>query len=102
MLNIGGINAQIIYQENCPHNKKTRLDFLNCLSGELMKGHMEYCCTIISLPKEIKNKVLRYGFSVNATDEIQRFRQSGDVLFVTEIRTERQQKYAQISQDIFA
>jgi len=22
MLNIGGVNAQIIYQENCPHDKK--------------------------------------------------------------------------------
>eukprot|EP00102_Acyrthosiphon_pisum_P018216 XP_008189892.1 PREDICTED: uncharacterized protein LOC103311869 [Acyrthosiphon pisum] len=82
MLNIGGVvNAQIIYQESCPHNKKTRLDFLKCLSRELMKEHMEYRCTIISLPKEIKNKIVKYGFRVNATEEIQRFRQSGRCSF---------------------
>jgi len=81
MLNIGGVNAQIIYQENCPNNKKTRLDFLKCLSRELMKEHMEYRCTIISLPKEIKNKIVKYGFHVNATEEIQRIRQSGRCSF---------------------
>lgn len=81
MLNIGGVNAQIIYQENCPHNKKTRLEFLKCLSRELMKEQMEYRCTIKSLPNEIKTKIVKYGFSVNPTEEFQRFRKSGRCSF---------------------
>lgn len=81
MLNIGGVNAQIIYQENCPENKKTRLDFLKLLSRELMKEHLEFRCTIQSLPKEIKNKMVRYGLNVNSTEEFQRVRQSGRCSF---------------------
>jgi len=59
-----------------------------------MKEKMEYRCTIKSLPNEIKTKIVKYGFSVNTTEEFQRFRKSGRcVLFMTEIRTERQLKY---------
>lgn len=58
MLNIGGVNAQTIYQENCPQNKKNRLEFLKSLLRKLMKVHIVYRTTIQLLPKEIKTKMV--------------------------------------------
>jgi len=81
MLNIRGTNAQIIYYENCPQNKKNCLYFLKTVSQELMKEHIEYHIIIQSLPNEIKTKMVEYGFYVKDTEEFQRVRQSGRCFF---------------------
>lgn len=78
---IGGVSPGI-FQENCPRNKTARLDFFEIfIYRELMMEHVEYRSTIQSLPKEIKTKMVKYGFTVNATEEFQRFRQSGRCSF---------------------
>jgi len=44
--------------------------------------------------------MIKYGFYVKATEEFQRVRQSS--FFVTDLRTERLRKYAQIAQNVYA
>ncbi|KAL4144046.1 hypothetical protein QTP88_006280 [Uroleucon formosanum] len=53
LMNIGGINAQIIYQENTK-NKITRLQFLKALGKELMQKNVKIRATIPAVRLQVK------------------------------------------------
>jgi len=52
ILNIAGLNSQIIFQENTKI-KMSRLNFLKTLSRQLMEEQLKYRLTIDVLPKTI-------------------------------------------------
>lgn len=81
MLNIGGLNAQIIFQENTSI-RKTRLVFLKTLARQLMQEQMEYRLTMDCLPKQIKLRLNEYcNITRPNVGEIQRVRASGRCTF---------------------
>lgn len=70
LLNIGGINPQIIFRQNTK-NSMTRLTFLKTLGRDLMEDQLRYRSTIISLPLPINNK-LNIIYSKPTQDQPQR------------------------------
>ncbi|XP_060859046.1 uncharacterized protein LOC132936345 [Metopolophium dirhodum] len=81
MLNIGGLSAQIIFQENTSI-RKTRLVFLKTLARQLMQEQMEYRLTLDCLPKQIKLRLNEYcNITRPNVGEIQRVRASGRCTF---------------------
>lgn len=59
LLNIGGLNSMIVYQENT-QVKKTRLEFLKSLGRQLMEDQLKYRMTISSLPRPLKTRLQNY------------------------------------------
>ncbi|CAI6353470.1 unnamed protein product [Macrosiphum euphorbiae] len=81
MLNIGGLNAQIIFQKNTSI-RKTRLVFLKTLARQLMQEQMEYRLTLDCLPKQIKLRLNEYcNITRPNVGEIQRVQASGRCTF---------------------
>ncbi|XP_008178754.1 piggyBac transposable element-derived protein 4-like [Acyrthosiphon pisum] len=81
ILNIAGLNSQIIFQENT-NIKMSRLNFLKTLSRQLMEEQLKYRLTIDVLPKTIKLRLKQYGTKTNeAAGTSQRVRASGRCAF---------------------
>ncbi|XP_050064943.1 piggyBac transposable element-derived protein 4-like [Aphis gossypii] len=81
ILNIAGVNSQIIFQENTKI-KMSRLNFLKTLSRQLMEEQLKYRLTIDLLPKTIKFRLKQYSTKTNeATGTSQRVRASGRCAF---------------------
>lgn len=59
ILNIAGLNSQVIFQENT-QIKMSRLNFLKNLSRQLMEDQLKYRMTKDMLPKTIKCKIRQY------------------------------------------
>lgn len=59
ILNIAGLNSQIIFQENT-QIKMSRLSFLKNLSRQLMEDQLKYRMTLDMLPRTIKFKIRQY------------------------------------------
>lgn len=64
LLNIAGINTQIIYNAYNPDSPQTRRVFLKSLSLNLMKLHLRERATIKSLPTNIKSILSKYTVTV--------------------------------------
>lgn len=67
LMNIGGINSQIIYQANTK-NKISRLQFLKTLGRELMEEHVQNRITIPAVRIEVKSSIRKY-FNVQQLQE---------------------------------
>lgn len=67
LMNIGGINSQIIYQANTK-NKISRLQFLKTLGRELMEEHVQNRITIPAVRIEVKSSIRKY-FNVQPLQE---------------------------------
>lgn len=80
ILNIGAVNAQVIYHENS-QTKYTRLQFLKILAKQLMDEQLQYRATILSLPKNIKTQLNIYGYKPTLQVGEQRVRASGRCQF---------------------
>ncbi|KAE9528810.1 hypothetical protein AGLY_012385 [Aphis glycines] len=81
ILNIAGLNSQIIFQENTKI-KMSRLNFLKTLSRQLMEEQLKYRLTIDLLPKTIKFRLKQYATKTNeAAGTSQRVRASGRCAF---------------------
>lgn len=81
ILNIAGLNSQIIFQENT-NIKMSRLNFLKTLSRQLMEEQLKYRLTIDVLPKTIKFRLKQYATKTNeAAGTSQRVRASGRCAF---------------------
>lgn len=76
ILNIGALNAQVIYHENSK-SKCTRVRFLKILAKELMTEQLQYRSTIDSLPQSIKTRLKMYGYKPKLQVGEQRIRTSG-------------------------
>ncbi|KAL4104559.1 hypothetical protein QTP88_019854 [Uroleucon formosanum] len=61
ILNIGAVNAQVIYHENSL-TKYTRLQFLKILAKQLMDEQLQNRATILTLPKNNKTRLNIYGY----------------------------------------
>lgn len=59
LLNIGGLNLMIVYQENM-QVKKTRLELFKSLDRQLMEDQLKYKMTISSLPRSLKTRLQNY------------------------------------------
>ncbi|XP_026808064.1 uncharacterized protein LOC113550438 [Rhopalosiphum maidis] len=59
ILNITGLNSQVIFQENT-QIKMSRLNFLKNLSRKLLEDQLRYRMTKDMLPKTIKYKIKQY------------------------------------------
>lgn len=88
LMNIGGINAQIIYQENTK-NKITRLQFLKALGKELMQEHVKIRVTIPAVRLQVKSMIKKY-FDVQET--IQNVRSKGRCSFCERTRDRKTTK----------
>lgn len=89
LLNIGGINSQIIYQANT-NNKISRLQFLKTLGRELMEEHVQYRITIPAVRIETKSAIRKY-FNVPKQQE-SRVRTSGRCSFCDRTRDRKTTK----------
>lgn len=88
LMNIGGINAQIIYQENTK-NKITRLQFLKALGKELMQENVKIRATIPAVRLQVKSMIKKY-FDVQET--IQNVRSKGRCSFCERTRDRKTTK----------
>lgn len=59
LLNIGGLNSNIVYRENTSENL-IHLEFLKTLGRQLMEEQLKYRSTINNLPKQIKMRIKNY------------------------------------------
>ncbi|KAL4152780.1 hypothetical protein QTP88_000613 [Uroleucon formosanum] len=67
LMNIGGINSQIIYQANTKI-KISRLQFLKTLGRELMEEHVQCRMTIPAVRVEVKSSIRKY-FNIQPLQE---------------------------------
>ncbi|XP_025195652.1 piggyBac transposable element-derived protein 4-like [Melanaphis sacchari] len=88
LMNNGGINAQIIYQENTK-NKITRLQFLKALGKELMQENVKIRATIPAVRLQVKSMIKKY-FDVQET--IQNVRSKGRCSFCERTRDRKTTK----------
>jgi hypothetical protein len=89
LMNIGGINSQIIYQANTK-NKISRLQFLKTLGRELMEKHVKCRITIPAVRIEIKSSIRKY-FNVQPPQE-SRVKTSGRCKFCDRTRDRKTTK----------
>lgn len=103
MLNITGLDSQIILQEK----KMSRLSFLKNFSRQQMEEQFKYRQTIDMLPKTIKLRLKQFNSIVFQEMTIQLVLINAselqeDVHFVNKAKIEKQPKYVQTVQDQFA
>ncbi|KAL4143552.1 hypothetical protein QTP88_005870 [Uroleucon formosanum] len=80
LMNIGGINSQIIYQANTKI-KISRLQFLKTLGRELMEEHVQCRMTIPAVRVEVKSSIRKY-FNIQPLQE-SRVRASGTPIYIS-------------------
>ncbi|KAL4142760.1 hypothetical protein QTP88_005167 [Uroleucon formosanum] len=89
LMNIGGINSQIIYQANTKI-KISRLQFLKTLGRELMEEHVQCRMTIPAVRVEVKSSIRKY-FNIQPLQE-SRVRASGRCSFCERTRDRKTTK----------
>ena len=71
LLNVSGINSQIIFQANTD-SQHIRRDYLKLLSLDLVRGHMQYRSTIETFSVQLKERIRKFtGVPEEIQEEIQ-------------------------------
>ena len=71
LLNVSGINSQIIFQANTD-SQHIRRDYLKLLSLDLVRRHMQYRSTLETFPVQLKERIRKFtGVPEEIQEEIQ-------------------------------